>query len=91
MNDIDDILDLCRLNLMEPNVSASPAVDRDTTLEAIDWSRRQIVTRLTNRPATLAPGAMERHVEQNTARDGVYPWTESPAHGLRIIEEEALT
>jgi len=75
-----DILDLCRLNLMEERVSDSPAPDRDETLAAIDFKRRQIVTRIC--PATLAPGAMERHLAENTAADGVYPWTESPLHGI---------
>ena len=40
-----DLLDLCRLNLMEENIQESPHPDRDATLKAIDWKRRQIVTR----------------------------------------------
>ncbi len=80
MGDVKDILDLCRLNLMEEHIADSPAPDRDVTLAAIDNKRRQIVTRI--EPATLAPDAMERHRTENTSADGVYPWTESPLHGI---------
>ena len=74
MNDMKDLMDLCRLNLMEEHIEGSPAPDRNETLKAIDWKRRQIITRL--KPATLAPDAMERHMKDNTASDGTYPWTE---------------
>jgi hypothetical protein len=58
---------------MEERIQDSPAVDRDATLQAIDYARRQIVGRI--EPAELAPGAMERHIADNTADDGTYPWT----------------
>ena len=72
---MNDILDLCRLNLMEERVSDSPAPDRDTTLAAIDHKRRQIVASL--EPSPVAPDAMEKHFAENT-EDGVYPWTNAP-------------
>jgi hypothetical protein len=72
---MNDLLDLCRLNLMEERIADSPAVDCDATMAAIDYARRQIVTRI--KPAELAPGAMERHIADNTAEDGTYPWTDS--------------
>jgi len=75
---MQDLLDLCRLNLMEEHIKDSPARDRDATLAAIDWKRRQLVITLTNNPPTLAPDAMERHRKDNTAQDGTYPWTNSP-------------
>jgi hypothetical protein len=75
---MQDLLDLCRLNLMEEHIANSPAVDRDATLAAIDWKRRQLATALTNNPPTLAPDAMDRHRKDNTAADGTYPWTDSP-------------
>ncbi len=78
MNDNQDLLDLCRLNLIEEHIVDSPAVDRDATLAAIDMKRRQLVTTLTNNPPTLAPDAMDRHRKDNTATDGTYPWTDSP-------------
>jgi hypothetical protein len=53
INAIQDILDLCRLNQIEDNIISSPAPDRDSTLLAIDWQRRQIVTRLANNPPSI--------------------------------------
>jgi hypothetical protein len=64
---MQDLLDLCKLNLMEEHIADSPAVDRDATLAAIDWKRRQLVTALTNNPPTLAPDAMERHRKDNNS------------------------
>lgn len=43
-----DLLDLCRLNLMEENIKDSPAIDKDTTLKAIDVKKRDKVVRLKN-------------------------------------------
>ena len=82
---MQDLLDLCRLNLMEEHIADSPAVDRDTTLAAIDMKRRQLATKLANNPPTLAPDAMERHRKDNTAEDGTYPWTDSPQ--FRAVDE----
>lgn len=45
MNENADLLDLCRLNLMEDNIQDSVAVDRDVTMKAIDFAKRQIVVR----------------------------------------------
>jgi len=45
-NAVKDILDLCRLNQMEENIKDSPAVDRDVTMKAIDWKRRQLVVKI---------------------------------------------
>ena len=73
---MQDILDLCRLNLMEETVEKSPAIDRDTTLAAIDVARRGIVTKM--EPSPISEGVMDRHYDENTAEDGTYPWTESP-------------
>jgi hypothetical protein len=84
MNENQDLLDLCRLNLMEENVKESPAVDRDTTLKAIDYKRRQLATRIINNAPEPEPGVMDDHIKQNT-RDGVYPWTDTE---VEIVEEE---
>lgn len=77
-NTMKDVLDLCRLNLMEEHIAGSPAVDRDATMKAIDLKRSQIMVNM--EPSSFAPGAMERHLADNTADDGVYPWTKSPLH-----------
>ena len=74
----EDILDLCRMNLMEEQVSKSPATDRDETMAAIDLKRRHLVTRIRNDPLPVTSETMERHRTANTAADGTYPWTESP-------------
>ncbi|MEE8423868.1 MAG: hypothetical protein V3S49_04950 [Thermodesulfobacteriota bacterium] len=63
-------------NLVEENVSNSPAPDRDTTMSAIDWKKRNLATKIINNPPPVADGAMERHIKENT-QDGVYPWTDS--------------
>lgn len=47
--DFENILDLCRLNLMEEHIIDSSAVDRDITLHAIDWKRRQLVEKIRNK------------------------------------------
>ena len=60
---MQNILDLCRLNLMEENVMNSLAVDRDETLKAIDWKRRQIITKI--KPSEFDSEAMKRHLEEN--------------------------
>ena len=84
-----DILDLCRLNLMEEHVEDSTAPDRDTTLAAIDLARRRAVTRI--EPSEVTQEMMDRHHEENTADDGVYPWTESPQFCSREILVPAAT
>ena len=42
----EDLFNLCQLNLMEENVIDSESPDRDTTLAAIDWKKRNITQRL---------------------------------------------
>ena len=85
MSEANDILDLCRLNLMEEHIEDGVAVDKDSALAAIDYKRRQIMTKMD--PSPVAPGAMERHIEQNTV-DGVYPWTEGPRFKATVIRPE---
>lgn len=46
--DVSDILDLCRLNLMAEHIVFSPAVDKEKTLQAIDFARRQLVIKIKN-------------------------------------------
>ena len=45
-NFTEDLLNLCRLNLMEENVINSESPDRDATLTAIDWKKRNLANRL---------------------------------------------
>jgi hypothetical protein len=46
----NDLLDLCRLNLMEEYVAESSSVDKDATMKAIDWKKRNLMERLKNAP-----------------------------------------
>ena len=50
-DDIRNLLDLCRLNLLEEHIKESPAIDKDATLRVLDWKMREIMTRIP--PATL--------------------------------------
>ena len=45
---MDKLLDLCRLNLMEEHVAESPAPDRDATMKAIEWKKRDLVVKIIN-------------------------------------------
>lgn len=73
-NENQDLLDLCRLNLMEDTVKDSPAPDRDIAMKAIDRKKRELVIKIES--AVYEPDAMEKHLETNTV-DGTYPWTEA--------------
>jgi hypothetical protein len=49
MNDAEftkELLQLCQLNLMEENVVDSVSPDKKTTMTAIDWKKRQIISRI---------------------------------------------
>lgn len=77
----NDLLDLCRLNIMEENIADSPAPDSAVAMKAIDWKRRQIAIKLKNKQPPIEKSVMEKHIRANT-KDGVYPWTDT------MIEEE---
>ena len=62
MNENQDLLDLCRLNQMEPQVEESSAYDKDNTLKAIDFKRRQLVNRI-HRPKP-SDEEMQRHLDE---------------------------
>ena len=54
-----DLLDLCRLNLMEEHIQDSPANDRDATLKTIEWKKRHLMTRM--EPSEISPDVVEKH------------------------------
>ena len=64
-DDNKDLLDLCRLDLMEESVKGSPAVDRDETLDAIDYKRRQLVVRI----GSAAPRFTEEQIVNGMANE----------------------
>jgi len=86
MNDNQDLLDLCRLNLIEDNVQNSVSPDKDEAMKAIDYKKRALMTRLKHNPPTIASDAMEKHIEANTL-DGVYPWIESESAQVYTEDE----
>ena len=62
MNENQDLLDLCRLNQMEPQVKESSAYDKDNTLKAIDFKRRQLVNKI--HCPKLSDEVMQRHLDE---------------------------
>jgi len=70
MNDNQDLLDLCRLNLMEDNIKDSVAPDINEVKKAIDYKKRTLVTRIINNPPSIAHDVMERHIKGNTFHFG---------------------
>lgn len=83
MEDIKDLLDLCRLNQTEKNVKDSPGPEDEVerTLKAIDRARRQKMLNIIHSQVPASPEVMERHIEANTM-DGEYP------PNLEVEEEE---
>ena len=68
----DELLNICRLNLMEENIiESSHSEDRETALKAIEFARRQNVNRMS--PSVVSDDAIDKHNERNTASDGTYP------------------
>lgn len=63
-NENQDLLDLCRLNIMEDNTKDSSAVDRDATMKAIDYKKRQLATRITNNGPIASESVMQRHKDE---------------------------
>jgi hypothetical protein len=41
-----NLLDLCRINLMEEHVAESSAVDKNATMKAIGWKKQNLMERL---------------------------------------------
>jgi len=66
-----NILDLCRLNSMEENIKDSPAVDRDATLAAVDWSRRQLVVKIAAQTEAASDEVMERHLKRQREHEEI--------------------
>ena len=89
-NENQDLLDLCRLNLMEENIGEHcVAPDKEGTLKLIDREKRIRMTRIKNNPAPIADGALEEHIRANSL-DGVYPWTEAESIQVYTETEEEM-
>jgi hypothetical protein len=70
----NDLLDLCRLNQLEEHIVDSTGVERDATMQAIDWKKRQLANRLVNAPIKEARFTFAQHTQPSmplrTARAG---------------------
>lgn len=63
MDNTKDILGLCRLNIMEDNISGSSAVDRDDTLATLDFKRRQLIGKIADGTEPATAEVMQRHLD----------------------------
>ena len=63
MSDNKDLLDLCRLNLMEETVIDSPAFDREETLKVIDFKKRQLSLKIPR--LKTSEESFKQHLEAN--------------------------
>ena len=48
MSNNQDLLDLCKLNLMEESIKDTNAVDKEIIMQDINYKREQLVTRIIN-------------------------------------------
>lgn len=44
--DNQDLLDLCRLNLLEENVNKTTAIDTEEVLLAIEWKKKRLIEKI---------------------------------------------
>lgn len=75
MGEHTDLLDLCRLNLMEDNIADSQSVDRDSTLAAIHYKKRQLMEKIPK--PHVSKNALETHLERNQPDDFLLSIVES--------------
>lgn len=88
MNENQDLLDLCRLNLMEENIENSPMdeIERENAKKAIEWKKRHLAVRIKNEAIPASQELMERHRKQNTL-NGVYPCTDALSEEIESEEK----
>ncbi len=82
-----DLLDLCRLNLMEKNVEKTDYNDTETTLKAIAWKKRNLTQKLSNQGLSFSEEQIKKHREIFTTKEGKYP---PEMIDLFPVEEEEL-
>ena len=75
--DNQNLMDLCRLNLMEDNISDLPEdQEKSDTLFLIKRKKRELTRKIVNRQPAASQAVMARHIENNTSANGIYPWTD---------------
>ena len=73
-NDIQDILDLCQLNLMEENVSQTiPKFEQDHALKAIELKRKQLANKIAKNGLSFSEEQIKKHRKEFTTDAGKYP------------------
>lgn len=74
-----DLLNLCRLNLMEEHIEDGiDCADKTTELKTIDYAKRQLVSKIIRTAPEATPEIMAKHIKDNTSEGGYYPWTTDP-------------
>ncbi len=73
MNENQDLLDLCRLNLMEENVEKVESIDKEETLKAIAWKKKRLSEKLSNQGLSFSKEQIKKHRKQFTTSDDRYP------------------
>ena len=86
-NDIQDILDLCRLNLLEEKVKQTDWNETEITLKAIDWKKKSLTNKLSNQGLSFSEEQIKKHRKEFTTGDGRYP---PEQEDLFMIEPEVI-
>lgn len=83
----NDLLNLCRLNLMEENIKANTlvdAVEKKEVLQGVEHKKKILASRLIETAPHLTHRQVKKHIEE-FAINGNYPPTDED---LWLIEEE---
>lgn len=72
-----DLLNLCRLNLLEENIEDSvlPEREKEDTRKLLDFKRRNLAKQLISNRPKISDEMIQKHIKDNS-KDGIYPWTE---------------
>ncbi len=66
MDENEDLLNLCQINLIEENIEDSVAPDADAMKSAIDYKKRMLITKMKHNPSPISDDAMHRLRINNT-------------------------
>ncbi len=87
MNENQDLLDLCRLNLLEEKIKQTDWNETETTLKAIDWKKKSLTNKLSNQGLSFSEEQIKKHREEFTTDDGRYPPEEDDLFDVEYTEE----
>ena len=63
---MQDLIDLCRLNLMEENIEKSVHPDRDLTLTLIEDRKRRLARKIIASNPPVEQAVIDKHIKSNT-------------------------